>query len=71
MPNTTAPKNPHRIPVREWIEDQGFDSIEDAIESGAFNDSVVAALCDEYCEVEPDGRCPHGCPSPLLALGLI
>jgi hypothetical protein len=63
--------NPHRITVAEWLEDQGFDSIEDAMQSDVLRDSVVTALCDEYCEVEPDGRCPHGCPSPLLALGVI
>ena len=34
-------------------------------------DSVIEALCDEGCSVEPDGRCSHGCPSPLLAMGLI
>ena len=36
-----------------------------------FDDSVVPALCIDGCEVEPDGRCPHGCPSVLLAAGLI
>ena len=34
-------------------------------------DSVMPALCDEGCEVEPDGYCPHGAPSLLLAAGLI
>ncbi len=32
------------------------------------DDSVVPAMCTEGCEVEPDGRCSHGCPSPLVAL---
>jgi hypothetical protein len=32
---------------------------------------VVPACCTEGCEVEPDGTCEHGCPSPLIALGII
>jgi hypothetical protein len=31
----------------------------------------VPACCTEGCEVEPDGRCEHGCPSILLAAGII
>lgn len=27
--------------------------------------------CEHGCIVEPDGTCPHGVPSPLLAAGLI
>ena len=34
-------------------------------------DSVAPALCDEGCEVEPDGHYSHGGPSILLACGLI
>lgn len=34
-------------------------------------DSVVPAMCDEGCEVEPDGECEHGCPSILVRMGLI
>lgn len=34
-------------------------------------DSIVPACCDEGCEVEPDGQCEHGCPSILIALGLM
>jgi hypothetical protein len=33
-------------------------------------DSVCPALCDEGCEVEPDGVCEHDAPSLLIALGL-
>ena len=30
-------------------------------------------ICEavDGCTVEPDGTCPHGCPSWLLVLGLI
>ena len=61
--------NPHRITMAQWLENQGYDSIEEAEE--VLMDSVMPALCDEGCDVEPDGRCEHNCPSPLLAMGLI
>jgi hypothetical protein len=32
---------------------------------------VVPACCQHGCQVEPDGKCEHGCPSPLVALGYI
>ena len=70
-PLTNAPtvkaRNPHRITLREWLDRQGFEHIGEA--SRVLQDSVMPALCDEDCAVEPDGRCPHGCPSPLLAMG--
>lgn len=70
---TAAPakkaRNPHRITLRQWCDDYGYANIEDAM--GVLQDSVMPALCDEGCDVEPDGRCQHGCPSPLLAMGLI
>jgi hypothetical protein len=28
-------------------------------------------LCTQLCEVEPDGTCPHGCPSLLRGAGLL
>lgn len=34
-------------------------------------DSTCPACCDEGCVVEPDGECEHGCPSVLIALGLM
>jgi hypothetical protein len=37
----------------------------------ALSDSVVPTRCPEGCEVEPDGECPHGHPSVLVAAGLI
>ena len=33
--------------------------------------SITEVLCNEGCTVEPDGECPHGYPSILLAAGLI
>ena len=32
---------------------------------------IVPALCSLNCEVELDGHCQHGHPSPFLELGLI
>jgi hypothetical protein len=60
----TRPKNPHRISAGQALAEAGLN-IEDC------TDSIVPACCDEGCEVEPDGRCEHGCPSVLLALGVI
>lgn len=62
--------NPHRISVRLLAENAGFDDISEFLEE-CCNDSVVPACCNEGCEVEPDGHCEHGCPSPLLAMGMI
>jgi len=47
-----------------WVGNLDLDVIEDAMD-----DAVVE--CFDGCEVEPDGRCPHGYSSPLLLLGLI
>lgn len=35
------------------------------------SDSVVPAMCQDGCEVEPDGHCEHGCPSILVRMGVI
>ena len=32
---------------------------------------VTKSETSEGCEIEPDGRCEHGCPSVLIALGII
>lgn len=65
-------KNPHRVSVKQALEEYGLDSsIENENTQRVLLDSVVPACCDEGCEVEPDGRCEHGCPSVLLALGVI
>lgn len=58
-----------RLKLREWMAQEGYESFEDMEE--ILSDSVVPALCDEGCEVEPDGRCEHGCPSVLIAMGVI
>lgn len=61
--------NPHKIKVTQVATNEGmtFDELLEAYGG----DSVVPACCDESCQVEPDGRCEHNCPSILLALGVI
>lgn len=64
--------NPYRIGIGAFraIHDIQPDELEDYLDEFC-SDSVVPALCKEECEVEPDGRCEHDCPSILLALNLI
>ena len=64
-------KNPHRLSVKETLANEGFETFGEFAASPMATDSVVPACCDEGCQVEPDGRCEHGCPSVLLALGVI
>lgn len=60
---------PREISVTEAL---GFDPKEnpDALQELVF-DSIVPACCEDGCEVEPDGHCPHGHPSVLLKMGII
>lgn len=57
--------------LRDWMEENDYEVIEDILDDLGFDDSVVPALCTEGCEVEPDGICPHGGKSVLLAMGVI
>ena len=71
MKDTSSPEHStHRISIGKLLKTEGFDNLYDFLEVYAM-ESVVPALCDEGCQVEPDGRCPHGCPSPLIVLGMI
>ena len=65
-------QNPYRISATEALENEGFtpDTLE-AFARNALFDATSPACCSEGCVVEPDGICSHGCPSILLALGLI
>lgn len=63
-------KNEYRISVAKVAESEGFeDSYDLMVEFGM--ESVVPACCKEGCQVEPDGMCPHGCPSIMLVIGVI
>lgn len=57
-----------KLSVDETLEMHGleFDDLEELV-----YESVVPACCEDGCEVEPDGTCPHGNPSILLAMGII
>lgn len=59
-----------RIKLKRLAEDYGYDDVNSFLEEEC-SDSVVPALCEDGCEVEPDGTCEHGHPSPLIALGII
>ena len=62
------------LTLKEWLSTEGYSSVEEAISDFMESDpdlAVVPALCEECCQVEPDGHCPHGAPSLLLAAGMI
>lgn len=54
-----------KLSVSETLEIEGLSLMDVAFSS------VVPACCSEGCQVEPDGHCPHGNESVLLAEGLI
>ena len=58
-----------QITLKEWLTQNGYASADDAVAEYSQLDDLYPALCSEGCEVEPDGHCPHGAPSLLLALG--
>lgn len=63
-------KSENYLPVAQLAKEYGYDNTFDFMEE-ACRDSVVPACCVHGCEVEPDGRCEHGCPSPLIVMGFI
>ena len=67
------PVNPYRISSKQYFIDNGMEDAEEryAHLENLICDGIVPALCKEGCDVEPDGRCEHGCPSILIALGMI
>jgi hypothetical protein len=67
---TTPVKNPYRIGLSDMLKQQG-STFEEMANAVMFGDENAIALCTEQCEVEPDGTCPHGCPSFLRAAGII
>jgi len=60
-----------QITLKEWLKQNGYSTADEALAEYIEMDDSYPALCDEGCEVEPDGHCPHGAPSLLLALGVI
>lgn len=62
----------NRLTPDQVAYNEGYDDALTFLEdTGIGYDSVVPACCDAGCEVEPDGTCPHGNPSIMLALGII
>ncbi len=66
-----AAENPYRLTWPQFVELYGEDGALLLVEEALFDQSACPALCTEGCDVEPDGACPHGCPSVLLAIGMI
>jgi hypothetical protein len=60
-----------QITLKEWLPENCYSIADEALAEYSQLDDLYPALCSEGCEVEPDGHCPHGGPSLLLALGLI
>jgi hypothetical protein len=61
-----------RLTIAQWLDENGYDR--EDVQELSFDwlaDSIAPALCGEGCDVEPDGRCPHGNPSILLAMGVV
>lgn len=71
-----------RISLTRWVDiHKDFEDDEPSI-TGATDtlwllldffssQGTIPALCVHACEVELDGVCEHGNPSPLIKLGLI
>ncbi|HUQ94624.1 MAG TPA: hypothetical protein VM120_23280 [Bryobacteraceae bacterium] len=60
-----------QITLNEWLTLNIYASAEEALADYSELDDTYPALCDEDCQVEPDGHCPHGGPSLPLAMGVI
>ncbi len=58
-----------QITLKEWLAENGYSTADEVLAEYSQLDDLYPALCSKGCEVEPDGHCPHGAPSLLLALG--
>lgn len=61
---------PKRLSIRETLDLYDYESIEDFCDQ-SIDDFAFPACCEDECQVEADGHCPHGYPSLPLALGLV
>ncbi len=59
-------RNSDRLTMEEFLTRDGR-TLDEILQSVLIGEENAPALCDHGCEVEPDGTCPHGCPSILLA----
>jgi len=62
--------NMNLMTIAEYLKRDGRTLTEIA-HAVLLGDENAPALCEHGCEVEPDGKCCHGCPSILRAAGLI
>lgn len=63
-------KNKYLLTVEQTAEELGYNDPMNILEEYGY-DSVCPACCTELCEVEHDGTCEHGCPSIMIAMGVI
>jgi hypothetical protein len=68
----------HNIEIQGWLEDgEKWDPCDPSKAQAPDLETLIAWEAEGGCEsldscwVEPDGTCPHGCPSWLLVMGLI
>jgi hypothetical protein len=66
MKKTTA-----TLTIQEALENHGFTTFEEMAQAVMVGTAHAPTLCEEDCEVEPDGVCPHGHQSLLLMAGMI
>ncbi len=59
----------HLISVEEALSNEGL-TLEDCL-MGNTGTWGVPATCSHSCTVDPDGTCPHGHESVLLAVDII
>ena len=52
--------------IEEYMERSGYDLRE--IADRVLRGEALPALCEHGCEVQPDDKCPHGCPSIAVVL---
>ena len=60
-----------QITLIEWLKRHDYTSLDQALADYSKLEDAYPAMCTEDCQVEPDGHCPHGAPSLLLAAGMI
>jgi len=63
-------RNSDRLKMEEFLT-RDCRTLDEIPQSVLIGEENAPALCDHGYEVEPDGTCPHGCPSILLAAELI
>lgn len=59
------------LPLEQVLADAGYDDLGQMLEAVTLGDANAPTLCEEGCEVEPDGVCPHGHRSLLRMAGVI